>query len=162
MKRIITLIVSAMLLLSAVPALGEDVSATDAAQSIDAAFADFTPDELLQQWYQIGMLLRADGLYPFAELEKGDVGYEVTALQTRLKELGYYTKTIVDNFGNGTYNAMRDFEKANGLKVNGKASVEDLIALFSSAAVANAKQSASSSKSDSDSDATSGATAETP
>lgn len=166
LKRIIAWIVSALLLFGAVPAFGEDISATDTAQNIDAAFAGFTPQELLQQWYQIGMLLRADGLYPFVELEKGDVGYEVTALQTRLKELGYYKKTIVDNFGNGTYNAMRDFEKANGLKVNGKASAKDQIVLFSGAAMAYAKQTASSSKSNNsssdDSDATSGATAETP
>lgn len=163
MKRIIALIVSALLLLYAVPALGGDVSATEPPQTDASQYASYTPEELLQQWYDIGALLRANGLYPFVDLEKGDAGFEVTALQTRLAELGYYTKAIVDNYGTGTYNAMREFEKANSLKVNGKASAADQKVLYSSAAVAYAKKSASSSRTnDNSSDATSGATSDAP
>ena len=69
-------------------------------------------------------LLLINGSYPFSELEKGDTGYEVTALQTQLAALGYYQKEIVDNFGNGTYNAMRSFETEYSLDVNGVASVD--------------------------------------
>lgn len=93
-------------------------------------FAAYTPQELLDYWVQAGDQLRADGTYPFTELQKGDVGYEVTVLQTRLKALNYYQKEIVDNFGNGTYSAMRDFEAANGLPVNGVASAADQQVLF--------------------------------
>ena len=52
-------------------------------------------------WIEAGDLLRANGAYPFAKLQKGDVGYEVTMLQTRLKALQYYQKEIVSNFGSG-------------------------------------------------------------
>ena len=68
---------------------------------------------------------------------KGDSGNDVVALQTRLAELGYYTKAVVDNFGNGTNSAMRAFEKANGLKADGIASASDQKLLFSDQAVAN-------------------------
>ena len=37
------------------------------------------------------------------------------------QELGYYQKKVVDNFGSGTYNALRAFEKANSLTVDGVA-----------------------------------------
>lgn len=141
MKRIIAIFFAALLLFSAVPAMG--TGAASAAQTDEALLSAYTPDELLQQWLQIGNLLRAYGLYPYVELEKGDTGYEVTALQTRLAELGYYKKEVVDNFGNGTYNAMRAFEKDNGLSVNGIASVADQQLLFGGTVAAAAPQSTS-------------------
>ncbi|MDD3212999.1 MAG: peptidoglycan-binding domain-containing protein [Eubacteriales bacterium] len=153
MKRKIALFLLLTLLFSAVPAFAE----TAAGDAVSAATADYTPEEILQQWYQLGDLLRENGNYPYAELGKGDTGYEVTALQTRLTELGYYHKEIVDNYGSGTYSAMRAFEKANGLTVDGKASVADQQLLFSNAAAAYTATS-SSSGSNSKSDATSGAT----
>ena len=128
----------------------------------DSAYAGFTPDELYRQWQDIGALLRANGLYPFTALEKGDVGYEVTALQTRLAELGYYTKAVVDNYGTGTYNAMREFEKANGLKVNGKASAADQKVLFGSAAVAYTKSGTKTSRTNSSSDTNDATSSATP
>jgi hypothetical protein len=161
MKRIAILMLSALLFVMAVPAISEASSVTDTA-TLESKYADYTPEELLQQWYEIATLLRTDGLYPFVDLEKGDVGFEVQALQTRLKELGYYTKEIVTNFGPGTYNAMRSFEKTNSLKVNGKASAADQKVLFSAAAIAYAKKSASASTTGSQSDAVSGATSDTP
>ncbi len=88
------------------------------------------PQDMLDQWYSLGAALRENGLYPYVELRKGDKGYEVVALQTRLKELGYYKKDIVTNFGAGTEGAMRSFEKTNRLRVNGWASVEDQRLLF--------------------------------
>ena len=130
MKRITSYILAALLLFGTAPALNAAASGTDGAINIETPLNAYTPEELLQQWTELGALLHADGAYPFAELEKGDTGYEVTALQTRLKELGYYQKEIVDTFGNGTYGAMRDFEKASGLPVNGVASVTDQQALF--------------------------------
>jgi len=157
MKRLLSFLVSLLMLLAlAVPALAE---------TADTAAAS-TPDEALQQWYALGALLHEYGNYPYVELSKGDSGYEVTALQTRLAELGYYQKEIVDNFGSGTYSAMRAFEKANGLTVDGKASVTDQQLLFSSNAAVYTQQSTTSSGSSGTthngnsggSDATSGAT----
>lgn len=154
MKRLITLLLVLMFLSMPLMALGEAATTTGA-----------TPEELLQQWYAIGELLRENGNYPYVELSKGDTGYEVVALQTRLTELGYYQKEIVDVYGNGTYNAMRAFEKANGLSVNGDASVEDQQLLYSDAAVAYTEKKSTSSSGRNDapssansSDATSSAT----
>lgn len=155
LKRLFAALLAAALLIGFSPAFGAAALAAETLQ----------PEELLQQWLQIGSQLRANGAYPFVELEKGNTGYEVTALQTRLAELGYYHKEIVDYYGNGTYSAMRDFEKANGLKVNGAASVTDQKALFGADAVAYTGRSttvtgssSNNSSSSSKPDATSGAT----
>lgn len=109
----------------------------EAASAESAPEEDYTPEEMLSLWYEIGSYLRENGLYPFVQLQKGDLGYEVRALQIRLAELGYYTKALADNFGNGTYAAMRKFESVNSLPVNGIASVEDQKRLFSPKALAN-------------------------
>lgn len=97
----------------------------------------YTPEELLQLWYQAGALLRENGLYPYVELRKGDTGYEVLALQERLTALNYYDKDIVPVFGGGTEGAMRRFERVNKLRANGWASAEDQVLLFKSIALPN-------------------------
>lgn len=155
MKIKITLFLLLATLVFALPVWGGNV--VPAGKTAVAEATGDTPEEMLQQWYQLGELLRENGNYPYVELGKGDTGYEVTALQTRLTELGYYHKEIVDNFGSGTYSAMRAFEKANGLTVDGKASVADQQLLFSAAAAAYTATS-SSGGSNRKSDATSGAT----
>ncbi len=109
----------------------------EAASAESAPEEGYTPEEMLSLWYEIGSYLRENGLYPFVQLQKGDLGYEVRALQIRLAELGYYSKALADNFGNGTYAAMRKFESINDLPVNGIASVEDQKRLFSPKALAN-------------------------
>ncbi len=162
MKRLIMMAFAVLLLFSTVPAIQASASATDATQ-----FASYTPDELLQQWYVIGDLLHANGKYPYVELEKGDVGYEVMALQTRLAELGYYKKEVVDNFGNGTFSAMQAFEKDNGLTVDGIASVSDQQLLFSGEVSAVVQQKTNTSagtqtSTNSQTDAVSSATPQKP
>lgn len=124
MKKLISLLI--VLILLALPGLA---SQTNSGQ---------TPEELLALWYQVGALLRESGSYPYVELRIGDSGYEVLALQTRLKELNYYEKEVVPIFGGGTEGALRHFERVNGLKVNGWASVEDQQLLFKSIALPNA------------------------
>ena len=52
-------------------------------------------------------------------LKKGSTGSAVRTLQKRLKELGYYTGSVDGDFGDGTSNAVRAFQRANGLKVDG-------------------------------------------
>ena len=136
MKRIAILILSALLLFSALPGTGTAASITYNVPDSDALSANYTPQELSQLWTQIKTMLLINGSYPFSELEKGDTGYEVTALQTQLAALGYYQKEIVDNFGNGTYNAMRSFETEYSLDVNGVASAADQQLLYSIAVTA--------------------------
>ncbi len=55
-------------------------------------------------------------------LKNGDQNSNaVRALQSRLKELGYYNGTVDGNFGDGTELAVRSFQGNNGLTVDGKA-----------------------------------------
>lgn len=46
-------------------------------------------------------------------------GSDVTQLQKRLAELGYYAGYIDGNFGSQTLQAVKDFQKANGIYVDG-------------------------------------------
>lgn len=50
---------------------------------------------------------------------KGDSGSEVTKIQKRLAELGYYNGAIDGDFGDGTDKAFRAFQKTAGLYVDG-------------------------------------------
>ena len=165
MKRIVGILAAVVMLFFALPALGEAASPTTAPTTTEAPVASTgtSPDELLAQWNQLGDQLRALGNYPFVELKKGDTGNEVRALQTRLAELGYYKKEVVDNFGKGTLNAVKLFEKVNKLKVNGVASVKDQQLLYSDKAApyeggSSSGPSASKKQTNSTADATSGAT----
>ena len=169
MKRFIVVALTiALFLFGAQTAVSETVTPTATATPAVTPVPTGTPDEWLQQWYQIGDLLRKNGNYPFSELRRGDQSFEVKALQARLSELGYYKKEIVDVFGKGTYSALRAFEKANDLKVDGIASAADQKALFADTAVAAeeakstsesaAKSSSGSGGGGNTSDATSGAT----
>ena len=59
-------------------------------------------------------------------------GDDVAELQRALKQLGYYKNTIDGEYGTGTLNAVRAFQKANGLTsdgVAGEATLEKLEAL---------------------------------
>jgi peptidoglycan hydrolase-like protein with peptidoglycan-binding domain len=139
-----------LLLLCVFPAMSETASPTVAPDLTTTPLSAYTPDELLQQWYQIGALLRENGKYPYVELRKGDTGYEVKALQMRLTELGFYKKEVVNEFGKGTYSAMRLFEKVNQLTVDGIASVSDQKTLFGSKAIAYSEEKTTSNKNGSD------------
>ena len=59
--------------------------------------------------------------HPF---EKGDSGEGVKALQNRLSELGFYDGKISGNYLDGSYYAISDFQRKNGLDVTGKADVK--------------------------------------
>ena len=48
-------------------------------------------------------------------------GDEVKALQKALSQLGFYQKTLDGVYGSGTKTAVRNFQKANGLSVDGVA-----------------------------------------
>jgi hypothetical protein len=156
MKRIVGILMAVLFICGALPALSETIPPAEASAPATTPLSSYTPDELLQQWYQIGAMLRENGFYPYVELRKGDIGYEVKALQTRLTGLGYYKKELADNFGKGTYSAMRLFEKAIHLTVDGIASVSDQQTLFSSKAIAYSDEKTNSGNSNMD--AISGAT----
>ena len=54
-----------------------------------------------------------------ATLRRGSTGPEVTALQQRLVELGFDPNGIDGRFGPGTEAAVKEFQQANGLAVDG-------------------------------------------
>ena len=67
----------------------------------------------------------------YTELSKGSKGDEVKALQTRLFDLGFYSIAIDGDYGNGTINAIKDFEAFNGMEQTGIATPEFQAFLFS-------------------------------
>jgi len=57
----------------------------------------------------------------YTTLKDGDEGASVKKLQQKLKQLGYYTGSVDGSYGTGTENAVRAFQRANKLTVDGKA-----------------------------------------
>ncbi len=55
---------------------------------------------------------------------------EVRRLQSRLKELGYFSSTVTGNYFNATSSAVAAFQKASGLPVNGRSVDDQLLALL--------------------------------
>lgn len=68
-------------------------------------------------------------------LRSGDSGEDVTALQTKLSELGFFTGTADGRYGKITEDAVRAFQKANQLNVDGRAGVKTQTKLFSGKAI---------------------------
>ena len=52
-------------------------------------------------------------------LKKGAKGNITKLLQEKLTKLGYNTNGVDGIFGNGTYNAVKQFQKNNGLSADG-------------------------------------------
>lgn len=84
-------------------------------------------------------------------LKIGSEGADVKRLQQRLKDLGYYTGSVDGKFGQGTEQAVRDFQAAHKLTVDGKAGKTTQTTLYGSrakkktATTVTAKPSGSSS-----------------
>ena len=64
-------------------------------------------------------------------LKKGDSGKDVSRLQTRLSEIGYYWGKISGNYLDGTTAAVGNFQADNGINKTGQADVATLIKLYS-------------------------------
>ena len=67
----------------------------------------------------------------YQTLEKGDSGKSVKSLQERLKECGWYSGSITGKYDSATQNAVKAFQKAQGLTADGKAGSKTQKALFS-------------------------------
>ncbi len=65
----------------------------------------------------------------FGLSKHGSRGDEVTAIQIKLSSLGYYTGNIDGIYGSGTEDAVRRFQKDNGLQSDGIAGKNTLKAL---------------------------------
>ena len=64
----------------------------------------------------------------------GDSGSTVKKVQQRLKKLGYLKGSVDGDYGNATKTAVKNFQKRNGLSVNGKVNKKTLSKLNSSSA----------------------------
>ncbi len=69
-----------------------------------------------------------------AELSIGSCGTQVTLLQARLTNLGYFTDTIDGSFGTKTALAVAEFQSVNGLTADGIAGAATLKTLYASTA----------------------------
>lgn len=67
--------------------------------------------------------------YSEALSKYGSRGSEVTTIQTKLKRWGYYNGAIDGIFGTQTLNAVKAFQKKNGLTVDGIAGTQTLKAM---------------------------------
>ena len=72
---------------------------------------------------------------PTRTLRKGARGEDVKSVQSRLKELGYYTGSLDGNYGTGSVAAVRAFQERNGLKADGLAGSGTYKKLFSTNAI---------------------------
>ena len=72
-----------------------------------------------------------------AALRRGSKGEEVSAVQRRLKQWGYYDGAVDGVYGAATERAVRLFQKKNGLDADGLAGEETLRVLYSEEAKAS-------------------------
>jgi len=79
-------------------------------------------------------------------LRNGDEGEDVRYVQQRLKELGYLSGSVDGQFGNNTENAVKAFQRANGLSADGVVGDRTMAKLRSSSAVSGSQAQANSSK----------------
>jgi peptidoglycan hydrolase-like protein with peptidoglycan-binding domain len=68
----------------------------------------------------------------YRELRFGDRGADVSTLQRRLKQLGYFNTHPTGSFREITLHAVRYFQRVNGLRVTGVADSQTLALLFGS------------------------------
>lgn len=64
-----------------------------------------------------------------AALRRGSTGSTVSQLQTKLRSMGYYSGNIDGIYGSATETAVRNFQRAGGLTVDGIAGAATLKAL---------------------------------
>ena len=87
--------------------------------------------QLLELREQVERALVAQGSNPYFDIERGARSEQVSRIQERLTELGFYTSRITGQFDSATMKAFKQFEKAHNLNNDGLASREDQAVLFS-------------------------------
>ena len=85
-----------------------------------------------------------------AVIKQGNTGSTVRTIQRKLKNWGYYTGSVDGIFGSKTKEAVKYFQRKNGLKVDGIVGNKTLAALGMSTGGSSSGGSSSSSYSDAD------------
>ena len=88
-------------------------------------------EELMALRGRIDEILAARAAEQYTELRRGDRGDAVSALQARLKALGFFTGRVSGKFDNLTEKAVTAFQSRYGLSGSGVATVETQTLLFS-------------------------------
>ena len=109
-----------------------------AAENTLIDFSNFSVSELLDIRDEINRLLEEKGYSVYFDIERGDKGEHVLAIQERLMELGFYSGKITGKMDSETQKAFKAFEKANNLDNDGSPSREDQIVLFADWALGKA------------------------
>lgn len=78
----------------------------------------------------VALLLAASSALAYEKLERGDINNDVLAMQKALKALGY-SLTCDGNFGSGTLETVKAFQRRYGLEVDGVAGDKTLSLLYS-------------------------------
>ena len=100
---------------------------------------DLLPDGILGETTYARL---TDGTAREYVMQEGDEGDDVKEVQDRLYELGYLDKNSrTSTFGEKTASAVRAFQSANKLKVDGKVGAKTLNQLYSSDVVGNVYKS---------------------
>lgn len=73
---------------------------------------------------------------PSSTVKQGSTGDDAKLVQTRLKELGYYTGSVDGKFGSGSVKALKAFQEHNGLEADGVAGKGTYAVLFHYSALA--------------------------
>lgn len=129
-KRVIGLVILFILLVAAV-ILGVRV-----ASLVDMTYVEMhttpTPEPPVRNVMQVTVDPNAPTPPPV--LRSGSQGEEVTQLQTRLQQLGYYNASIDGDFGPGTKSAVIVFQLQHGLSADGIVGEDTRSMLYSAAA----------------------------
>ena len=67
---------------------------------------------------------------PFRNLKKGTEGADVYWLQRKLQDLGYYNGTATGSFYDGTYRAVKAYQKDHGIRADGVAGEKTLLSIY--------------------------------
>ena len=93
-----------------------------------------TQDLLYSSQAQANLISADAGSESYLLLKQGTIGIEVRRLQARLMELGYYAGGVDGLYGSTTVDAVRAFQRANGLSADGQAGEQTQKKLYAATA----------------------------
>ena len=136
MRKLLAAILAIMLLISSSVVFAENIdvstmSTEELAALIESLSVELEARKMAAEVENVEPVISSEEAANYTHLEKGAKGDEVKQLQTRLKELGFYTISVDGDYGNGTVNALKAFEEYNGLELTGIATVELQAFIFS-------------------------------